>query len=76
MGYNSNCYRQDCYYNCCNSYGYCTSSYYDCYYYYNSSTNDNLSGGAVAGIVIGAIFFIFIVALTIYCIRRCVRRHQ
>ena len=47
------CHHYDCYYSCCNYYGYCPSSSSGCYYYYDSTVS-----GAVAGLIIGAIFLV------------------
>jgi hypothetical protein len=68
MGYNENCYSQNCnYFNCCNYYGYCPEdySYSDdhsqnaCYYYYGAD------GSAVAGAVVGGLIGLIIIASVI-----------
>lgn len=70
MGYNSNCNFQNCQYDCCNFAGN-PALPSGCYYYYHNS----LSPGAIVGIVLGALVFIFLVILTIYCCKRCYDRH-
>jgi hypothetical protein len=67
MGYNSNCYYQDCNYNCCDFFGNCVSNPNNCYYYYYSSSNAGIIAGAVVGSIIGAILIIILIC---YCYRR------
>ncbi len=64
MGYNSNCYDQDCYYNCCNSAGYCPASSSGCYYYYHEKNDAATIAGAVIGAVLGVILIIILIR---YC---------
>lgn len=67
MGYNSKCYSQDCYYNCCNSQGNCPSSPSQCKYYYTTETNS----GLIAGLVLGGILAVaIIIAVICYCYRK------
>lgn len=65
MGYNSNCYYQDCYYNCCDVYGYCPNYSSGCYYYYKDQA------GTIAGAVVGAVVgVIIIIIIACYCYRK------
>ena len=68
------CYDYNCYYDCCNYYGYCPeyysysySSYYNqCYYYYNSN-----NAGTISGATIGAVIAVIVIIIIIcYCYRK------
>lgn len=66
------CRDYNCYWNCCNYYGYCPTYSRDCYYYYSDPA---ITAGAIIGIVLGIIVFIFIIVLIIWCCRRYRERH-
>jgi hypothetical protein len=68
---NSNCVRNDCFYDCCGFDGYCVNYEYQCYYYYS-----RLSAGAIVGIIFAVLVCCFIICLSAYCLRRCYRRHN
>lgn len=83
MGYNSNCISQSCSNNCCNYYGYCTSSYssysysssyYSCYYYYNSNSSTSSASTSIDWIYYVIAFGIaglsLLIGLCCYCYRR------
>jgi hypothetical protein len=77
MGYNANCHYQNCYYNCCDYYGYCASSHYNCYWYYQDQAISGLSAGAIAAAVIGSIIVVaLVVFIACYCYRRSQQRRQ
>lgn len=67
MGYNSNCYYQDCYLNCCDVSGLCPTYDYQCWYYYQAETSAGTISGAVVGAVLGVIV---IIAIACYCYRK------
>ena len=69
------CYDYNCYYNCCNYYGYCPeyyssfsyNSYYtSCWYYYNNTNTGGIAGGVTAGIIVA----IILVILFCYCYKQ------
>lgn len=72
MGYNSNCYYQDCRHDCCNYNGNCPLYSSDCYYYYDSSST---SYGWIIAVSV-SIAAGLIVFFTILCICRCLRRKR
>jgi hypothetical protein len=57
---------RNCRYDCCSRSGSCPSRASNCYYYYGESEM-GLSAGAIAGIAIGGIVFLFIMIYIIYC---------
>lgn len=68
MGY---CYRTNCYYDCCNYYGYCPEDYFysysslqnSCWTYYQNTAGSTIGiavGASIAGLII------IIIAYTIY----------
>ncbi len=66
MGYNINCFRENCDYNCCDYWGDCVADPNECYYYYS-----DLHPGAIAGIVIGSVIGVAIlIAIACYCYRK------
>lgn len=72
---------QNCSMGCCTKYGSCPPNASVCYYYYSAETSKptapTLSGGAIAGIVIGSITLIIIMAFAVYCAcRACIRKRN
>lgn len=67
MGYNSNCWSQNCNYNCCDFWGYCTSNPNNCYHYYHDTNNAGVIAGAVIGGVLGIALIIILIC---YCYKR------
>jgi hypothetical protein len=64
---------QHCKDNCCDRQGNCPdASGYSCYYTYSTAElSTGLSGGAIAGIIIGGIFLVTaVVLLLVWCCKR------
>ena len=65
----SYCRSYDCYYNCCDYWGDCPFYSSQCYYYYDST----ITGGAIAGIVVGVFILLVFAGLAVYC---CCQRYR
>ena len=73
---NDNCHDNTCVDGCCNQYGYCPddyssiyygSDYTTCHYYYNET---DMTGGTIAGIIVGVVCFAAIIAIVICVVKK------
>lgn len=61
---------QNCISMCCNEFGRCPLSSTDCYYFYGSSPAGQMAIPTIAGIAVGSLAFLYILAWTIFCVVR------
>lgn len=62
---------QSCTYDCCDRNGTCPTKLKNCYYYYNATNaKQTVSDGAIAGIAVGSIVLLYILAIVIFVVVR------